>query len=59
VSRSMMEQKVQNIQKAGVEAVVACDAGCLMNIAGGLHKAGSSVRALHIIDVLASRENDQ
>jgi L-lactate dehydrogenase complex protein LldE len=59
VSRSMMEQKVQNIQKAGVEAVVACDAGCLMNIAGGLQKAGSSVRALHIIDVLASREKDR
>jgi Fe-S oxidoreductase len=36
--------------------VVACDAGCLMNIAGGLRQAGSKVRAMHIIDILASQE---
>jgi len=28
----------------------------LMNIAGGLHKAGSSIRAMHIIDLLASKD---
>jgi hypothetical protein len=27
-----------------------------MNIAGGLHKAGSNIRAMHIIDLLASRD---
>jgi L-lactate dehydrogenase complex protein LldE len=56
VSQAMMESKLRNIQASGAEAVVACDAGCLMNIAGGLHKAGSPVKALHIIDVLASQE---
>ncbi len=54
VSRAMMENKVRNIIASGAEAVVACDAGCLMNIGGGLRRAGSSIQALHIIDVLAS-----
>ena len=56
VSQAMMNQKVQNIQNSGVEYITACDAGCLMNIAGGLHKEGSSIRALHLIDILAAKE---
>lgn len=55
VSQSMMAAKVSNIIASGAEVVVACDAGCLMNIGGGLHRAGSEVRAIHIMDVLAAR----
>lgn len=55
VSRSMMENKVNDIAASGAEAVVMCEPGCLMNIAGGLYKAGSKVRAMHIIDLLASQ----
>lgn len=54
VSRAMMENKVRNILSSGADVVTACDAGCLMNIAGGLRKAGSPVKAVHIIDILAS-----
>lgn len=54
VSKAMMEAKVRAIETSGAEAVVACDAGCLMNIAGGLRKANSSVRALHLIEVLTT-----
>ncbi len=54
VSRAMMTHTVDNILSSGAEVVVAGDAGCLMNIGGGLHKAGSPVRAMHIIDILAS-----
>jgi L-lactate dehydrogenase complex protein LldE len=56
VSRAMMQTKVQNIIGTGADAVVACDAGCLMNVAGGLRQVGSSVRALHLIEVLAAQE---
>ncbi len=56
VSRDMMENKVKNILASGADTVVSCEPGCLMNIAGGLQKAGSKVRALHIIDLLASGE---
>jgi L-lactate dehydrogenase complex protein LldE len=53
VSQAMMEAKVRAVTGSGAEAVVACDAGCLMNIAGGLRRASSPVRAMHLIDVLA------
>ena len=53
VSQAMLEAKVRNIEASGAEAVVACDAGCLMNIAGGLKKNNSPVKAMHLIEVLA------
>ena len=56
VSRAMMEDKVRNIVTSGADTVVMCEPGCLMNIAGGLQKAGSAIRAMHIIDLLAARE---
>lgn len=59
VSRAMMEAKVRNIVGSGAEVVVACDAGCLMNVGGGLRRAGSPVQALHLIEVLAAREGVQ
>lgn len=57
VSRSMMENKVNDIIACGADTVVMCEPGCLMNVAGGLHKARSKVRAMHIIDLLASKES--
>jgi L-lactate dehydrogenase complex protein LldE len=59
VSRSMMEAKVQNIRASGADTVAACDAGCLMNIAGGLEKSNSTIRAMHLIEILARRGNDE
>ena len=56
VSRAMMDNKVKDILASGADTVVMCEPGCLMNIAGGLHKVGSSIRAMHIIDLLAARE---
>jgi L-lactate dehydrogenase complex protein LldE len=54
VSRAMMENKVRDIVASGADTVVMCEPGCLMNIAGGLQKVGSPIRAMHIIDLLAS-----
>jgi len=55
VSRSMMENKVKNILASGADTVVMCEPGCLMNVAGGLRKVGSNIRAMHIIDLLSSQ----
>jgi L-lactate dehydrogenase complex protein LldE len=55
VSQAMMTAKVRNIEASGADTIVACDAGCLMNIAGGLRKANSQVKAMHLIEVLASK----
>jgi L-lactate dehydrogenase complex protein LldE len=54
VSKAMMEAKVRAIDSTGADVVVACDAGCIMNIAGGLRKAGSPVRAMHLIEILTA-----
>ena len=57
VSRSMMENKVKCIRASGADTVVSCEPGCLMNISGGLRQAGSDIRAMHIIDILASQRS--
>jgi L-lactate dehydrogenase complex protein LldE len=56
VSRAMMVEKVRNVEASGAEAVVVSEPGCLMNVAGGLRKAGSTMRAMHIAEVLAAEE---
>jgi L-lactate dehydrogenase complex protein LldE len=58
VSRSMMENKVKDIVATGADTVVMCEPGCLMNVAGGLRKAGSNIRAMHIIDLLAQVDSN-
>jgi L-lactate dehydrogenase complex protein LldE len=55
VSREMMQAKVRYIEASGAEVVVVGEPGCLMNIAGGLAKVGSQVRAMHLIEVLAAQ----
>ena len=52
ISAAMVCDKVAFIEKTGADTVVATDAGCLMNIAGRLRRAGSRVRALHLAQVL-------
>lgn len=54
ISRVMLERKLSNILSTDVDFVTAADAGCLMNIGGGLQKIHSNTRAIHIIDILAS-----
>ena len=53
ISGAMVEDKAGFVTKAGVDAVVATDAGCLMNIGGCLRRRGSGVRILHLAEVLA------
>jgi L-lactate dehydrogenase complex protein LldE len=54
VSKAMMEAKIANVQASGAEIVVISEPGCLMNVSGGLRKIGSPVRAMHLIEILAS-----
>ncbi len=52
ISGAMVEDKASFIEKTGVDAVVATDAGCLMNIGGCLRRRGSRVQTLHLAEVL-------
>lgn len=54
VSASMLGAKIESIRRTGAEAVVSADASCLMQIRGGLSRAGLPIRALHLAEVLAA-----
>jgi L-lactate dehydrogenase complex protein LldE len=54
VSKAMMEAKVRAIESTGADVVAVGDAGCIMNIAGGLRQAGSPIRAMHLIEILTA-----
>ena len=54
LSVAIVDQKVEAIERAGVDAVVSGDASCLMQIGGRLSRRGSAVRAIHLAEVLAA-----
>jgi L-lactate dehydrogenase complex protein LldE len=54
VSAAMLAAKLDDVLASGAEAVCACDTSCLLQIGGGLRRRGSTVRALHLAEVLAT-----
>jgi L-lactate dehydrogenase complex protein LldE len=54
ISVAILDQKIEAFERAGVQAVVSCDASCLMQIGGRLSRQGSSVRVMHLAELLAS-----
>jgi L-lactate dehydrogenase complex protein LldE len=55
ISAAMLADKCKCIEQSGAEFVVANDGGCLMQMGGGLHRAGSRIRTRHLAEILASR----
>jgi len=55
ISASMLDDKLARIRESGAEVVVANDCGCLMQIGGGLSRAGDKIEVRHLAEVLASR----
>ncbi len=53
VSLAMLGEKDACVLQTGAEVVTALDNSCLMQIYGGLHRAGSPVRTLHLAEILA------
>lgn len=54
VSSAMLDEKLAAIAASGADSVCACDSSCLMQIGGGLRRRNSSVRPLHLAEILAS-----
>jgi L-lactate dehydrogenase complex protein LldE len=54
VSGAMTRTKIEAIRRTGAGAVVGVDASCLMQIGGALSRAGSTIRTMHLAQVLAS-----
>jgi len=54
VSAAMLAEKDACVVQTGADVVTALDNSCLMQIYGGLHRAGSNVRTMHLAEILAS-----
>ena len=54
ISTAILEEKIDHIIEARVDAVIGCDISCLMNIQGMLSRKNSSIKTLHIAQLLAS-----
>ena len=53
ISAAIVDQKIEAIERAGVDAVVSGDASCLMQIGGRLSRIGSKTRMMHLAELLA------
>ena len=53
ISNAIVAEKATAIAATGAELLLAGDLGCLMNMAGKLHRDGAPVRAFHAIELIA------
>ncbi len=53
ISGAMLEEKIGCILGADVDLLICDEAGCRMNIEGGLHRRGESIRVLHTAELIA------
>jgi L-lactate dehydrogenase complex protein LldE len=56
ISVAILDQKIEAIERAGVDAVVSGDASCLMQIGGRLSRKGSQIRVMHLAELLAATD---
>jgi L-lactate dehydrogenase complex protein LldE len=54
VSAAMLAEKDACVLQTGANVATGLDNSCLMQIYGGLHRAGSPVRTMHLAEILAS-----
>ncbi|MBL1118387.1 (Fe-S)-binding protein [Streptomyces sp. 110] len=55
-SSAMLADKTQGVLDSGAEILCAADNSCLMHIGGGLSRQGSTVRTMHLAEILAAAE---
>ncbi len=53
IYNTMLAEKIDTMTDSGVAVLVCEEAGCRLNIAGGLHRRGSSVRVAHTAELIA------
>ncbi|MBA4491890.1 (Fe-S)-binding protein [Paracoccus sp. S1E-3] len=53
ISTAIVSEKSANIAATGADLLLAGDLGCLMNMAGRLHREGAATRCFHTAEVLA------
>ncbi len=53
ISAAILEGKLRSIEATGADALVACDSGCLMHIAGAMSRRGMHAQPMHLAQLLA------
>ena len=53
ISTRMVSDKTRDIAATGADMLLAGDMGCLLNMAGRLHREGSTIKVRHVAEVLA------
>jgi L-lactate dehydrogenase complex protein LldE len=56
LSAEWLKRKIGNLEMSQSPTLVVAEAGCLMHIAGGLHRQKKSQRVIHIAEVLNHRQ---
>ncbi len=52
LSAEFLKRKIGNLEKTQAPTLVVADTGCIMHIAGGLHRRRKPQRVVHIVEVL-------
>jgi len=52
LSGELLKRKIGNLEKTEAPTLVVADAGCIMHIAGGLHRQKKPQKVVHIAEVL-------
>lgn len=58
ISVRMVSDKTRDIASTGATTVLAGDMGCLLNIAGRLHREGHRIHTRHVAEVLAGMTDE-
>ena len=56
LSAEWLNRKINNLEESKSPTLVVAEAGCLMHIAGGLHRQKKKQKVIHIAEALAHRE---
>jgi glycolate oxidase iron-sulfur subunit len=54
MSNRILQEKLADLSATGAEIVVTANPGCQMQLSAGLRSQGSSMRVLHVTELLAS-----
>jgi glycolate oxidase iron-sulfur subunit len=54
MAESLLRRKVRNILETGADIVITANPGCFLQVQAGLRDAGSGIRVMHIVDLLAA-----
>jgi L-lactate dehydrogenase complex protein LldE len=55
LSAEWLKRKISNLEKTQAPTLVVTEAGCLMHLAGGLHRQNKEQRVIHIAEILDSQ----